>query len=131
LQGELESAEQAVNLCDSYDSELFLAHVRAMRGEWEDAWGAYGEARGFAGRDVEQMSQVDMERALLLAAEPGRTCQAVAEFDRAAGERADLDLGPPPEWFMQKRREVEEGWSKDGLSATEIRCELDNRRSGR
>jgi outer membrane protein OmpA-like peptidoglycan-associated protein len=129
LKDGLDSAQQAMKLCDGYASELFLAHVLGARGQWQEAENAYREARALAGADAEQVSQVDMERALLLAAEPGRTCEAVAAFERAAVERADQDLGPPPDWFTQKRRQVEGGWSKEGLSATEIRCELQARKS--
>jgi outer membrane protein OmpA-like peptidoglycan-associated protein len=129
LRNGLESAQQAVKLCDSYDSELFLAHVQGALGKWEDAESAYQEARAFAGGNAEQVSQVDMERALLTAAEPGRTCDAVAAFDEADAERTDRDLGPAPAWFIERRRAVEGAWSRDGLPADEIRCALSARRS--
>jgi outer membrane protein OmpA-like peptidoglycan-associated protein len=129
LKGELANARHAVELCDSYASQLFLAHVLGANGQWQDAENAYREARSFAGADAELLSQVDMERALLLAAEPGRTCEAVAAFDDAAEARADRGLKPPPQWFTDRRRQVEGGWNKDGLSAGDIRCTLEARRS--
>jgi outer membrane protein OmpA-like peptidoglycan-associated protein len=119
---DLKEAKQAVTLCDSFETELFLARIEEARRDWPESIAAYGRARGFADRDLEKVSQVDMELALL-AADQGPACEAVATFDATADALARRHQAIP-EGFTRARMKVEGAWTANGLTGGEISCAL-------
>jgi outer membrane protein OmpA-like peptidoglycan-associated protein len=122
----LETAQRAVEQCDAFATQLFLAQVQDARHAWLDAQAAFERARAFAGADQKKVDLVDLQLALL-EADQGPPCKAVAALDSVAHKLADHDADLP-EWFTKRRMALESKWTESGLAAQEITCTLDARK---
>lgn len=129
LAGELQTARQALSLCDAFETELFLAHVQYARHRWNEAQAAFLAARAAAGGDWRKLEEVDLERTVLVA-DRGPPCRAVAAFDSVARELADHGQSLP-DWFTRRRLTMEAKWTASGLSASQITCALEAHEAAR
>jgi outer membrane protein OmpA-like peptidoglycan-associated protein len=121
----LDTAQQAVELCDAFETRLFLGHAYSVRGDWDRAEDAYLRARGHAGADISMLTQAETRYALS-AASSRPPCEGLAILE-VATEAISSRGFPVPARVHERRLEIEAELTAGGLDSAAIGCVLDTK----